>query len=94
MFHNGVQAGSFDEIEFSNKYPVHKCCRDGEIQIVNSILTSQPALIWSEDPFRNWTPIHWAAYSGQDNLLFFQRMKVNEEKYKGIKCKILSTIDG
>ncbi|GFX68879.1 ankyrin repeat domain-containing protein 10 [Trichonephila clavipes] len=65
MFHNGVQAGSFDEIEFSNKYPVHKCCRDGEIQIVNSILTSQPALIWSEDPFRNWTPIHWAAYSGQ-----------------------------
>ncbi|GFR19374.1 ankyrin repeat domain-containing protein 10 [Trichonephila clavata] len=65
MFHNGVQAGSFDEIEFSNKYPAHKFCRDGEIEFVNLILTSEPALIWSEDPFRNWTPIHWAAYSGQ-----------------------------
>ncbi|KAF8789622.1 ankyrin repeat domain-containing protein 10-like [Argiope bruennichi] len=64
MFHNGLEAGAIDEAVFCNNYPVHKNCRDGNVQSVSSILSSQPMLAVSEDSFRNWTPIHWAAYSG------------------------------
>ncbi|CAL1275496.1 unnamed protein product [Larinioides sclopetarius] len=64
MSHNGLEAGAFDEAEFSNLYPVHKNCRDGNVHFVSSMLSSQPLFAVTEDSFRSWTPIHWAAFFG------------------------------
>ncbi|GIY51340.1 ankyrin repeat domain-containing protein 10 [Caerostris extrusa] len=65
MFHNGPEAAAFDEVVFSNNYPVHKHCRDGDVHALSTMINSQPMLSIMEDPYRNWTPIHWAAFTGR-----------------------------
>ena len=46
-------------------FPLHRACRDGDIQLLSSLLTSGKHDLYQEDDFYGWTPIHWAAYFGK-----------------------------
>ena len=49
------------------RYPLHKACREGDIENLALLLVSSAqqhsALV--EDEFYGWTPAHWAAYFGK-----------------------------
>lgn len=57
---------SSDEV-FTNRYPVHLACRDGDVGALVSLLQqlSNQAHLTTEDSSYGWTPLHWAAHYGQ-----------------------------
>lgn len=67
MFNPSV-TDSFDEMSFHCNYPVHRACRDGDVQTVSMALASDPSLSTSEDYFKHLTPMHWAATFGKVSL--------------------------
>jgi len=64
MFNPSVP-DSFDEMAFHCNYPIHRACRDGDVQTVSMVLQSNPSLSVTEDCFKHLTPIHWAAAFGK-----------------------------
>ncbi|XP_052278185.1 ankyrin repeat domain-containing protein 10-like isoform X2 [Dreissena polymorpha] len=46
-------------------FPLHRSCRDGDIEQLNSLLSTGNVNLYEEDDFYGWTPIHWAAYFGK-----------------------------
>lgn len=67
MFNPSV-TDSFDEMSFHYNYPIHRACRDGDVQTVSMALASDQSLTTAEDCFKHLTPIHWAATFGKVNL--------------------------
>nr|XP_061802802.1 ankyrin repeat domain-containing protein 10-like [Nerophis lumbriciformis] len=55
---------STDDEAFTNMFPIHRACRDGDVGALQS-LNHHHAQITAEDSCYGWTPIHWAAHSGQ-----------------------------
>lgn len=51
------------------KFPMHKACRDGNIQWLENNISSGQDILCQEDSFYGWAPIHWAAYYGQPRVL-------------------------
>lgn len=49
------------------RFPMHRACRDGDINSLNHLLTTAENhhLLSVQDPFLGWTPAHWAAFFGQ-----------------------------
>ncbi|KAL3880370.1 hypothetical protein ACJMK2_032614, partial [Sinanodonta woodiana] len=51
---------------FFNHFPLHRACRDGDYEALESLLTATGERdFYLEDIFYGWTPIHWAAYCGK-----------------------------
>lgn len=48
-----------------NRYPVHRACRDGDIDVLSLLIVSGQQNLVQEDQFYGWSPAHWAAYFGQ-----------------------------
>ncbi|XP_067948312.1 ankyrin repeat domain-containing protein 10-like isoform X2 [Watersipora subatra] len=48
-----------------NRYPMHKACREGDIESVSLLVVSGQQNLLQEDEFYGWTPAHWAAYFGK-----------------------------
>ena len=68
MFNPSV-TDSFDEMAFHCNYPIHRACRDGDVQTVSMALSSDPCLSIAEDCFKHLTPIHWAATFGKVSVM-------------------------
>lgn len=47
------------------RYPLHRACRDGDIESLSLFLVSGQSNLLQEDEFYGWTPAHWSAYFGQ-----------------------------
>lgn len=65
----GSWGNSSEEI-LQQQFPLHRACRDGDVQIVAALLGEQNELgpsngLFQEDTFYGWTPTHWAAYFGK-----------------------------
>ncbi|XP_076359982.1 uncharacterized protein LOC143252161 isoform X3 [Tachypleus tridentatus] len=58
-----------NEFIFRNKFPLHRACRDGDVQAVSFLLKSGSHSVLDEDSFYCWTPSHWAAYFGKFDCL-------------------------
>ncbi|XP_015903170.1 ankyrin repeat domain-containing protein 10 [Parasteatoda tepidariorum] len=52
-----------------NMYPLHKACKDGDVPSITNLLNSNKYLLVVEDPLKNWSAVHWAAYSGHLDCL-------------------------
>lgn len=59
-------------------FPLHRACRDGDLDAVQNYLDTQNfqsfnfnglRAVFDEDSFYGWTPIHYAAYFGRVNKL-------------------------
>lgn len=50
-----------------HRYPVHRACRDGDIDALSLLIVSGQQNLVQEDEFYGWSPAHWAAYFGQVN---------------------------
>ncbi|XP_053400336.1 ankyrin repeat domain-containing protein 10-like isoform X2 [Mercenaria mercenaria] len=46
-------------------FPVHRACRDGDIEQLASLLSAGDFDLYEEDDFYGWSPVHWAAYFGK-----------------------------
>lgn len=46
-------------------FPVHRACRDGDVEHLTALLSSGNIDLYEEDDFYGWTPVHWAAYFGK-----------------------------
>ncbi|XP_068229340.1 ankyrin repeat domain-containing protein 10-like [Palaemon carinicauda] len=59
------------ENHLSEKFPLHRACRDGDIASLKSLLRQEaaPSHITLEDTYYGWTPTHWAAYFGRLDCL-------------------------
>lgn len=53
----------------SSNFPLHRACRDGDVQTVGLILESNINMVTVEDCSHNWNPSHWAAYFGRIDCL-------------------------
>ncbi|XP_064609973.1 ankyrin repeat domain-containing protein 10-like isoform X1 [Liolophura sinensis] len=65
----GSWGNSSEEI-LQQQFPLHRACRDGDVQTVAALLGEQNELgpsngLFQEDTFYGWTPTHWAAYFGK-----------------------------
>lgn len=47
------------------RYPLHKACREGDIEALSLLIVPGQHNILLEDEFYGWTPAHWAAYFGK-----------------------------
>ena len=54
-----------NEVLFDKCFPLHRACRDGDVQHLSSLLASGQFDLYQEDDFYGWTPVHWAAYFGK-----------------------------
>ena len=54
-----------NEALMNNSFPAHRACRDGDIDCLASLLSTDSVDFFEEDDFYGWTPIHWAAYYGK-----------------------------
>lgn len=63
----GVESGFSSEEVLTSRFPLHRACRDGDVDALCSLLqrTSNPADLTVEDTFYGWTPIHWGAHFGK-----------------------------
>jgi len=52
-------------------FPMHRACRDGDLETLADILETGEVNYYEEDDFYGWTPIHWAAYFGKVILFFY-----------------------
>ena len=50
---------------FRTNYPIHRACRDGDIDCLVSLLSAGYVDFFEEDDFYGWTPCHWASYFGK-----------------------------
>lgn len=62
---NPCATDSFDEMAFHRNYPLHRACKDGDVQTVSMLLGSNPNLAIAEDCYKHLTPIHWATTFGR-----------------------------
>ncbi|KAK7086460.1 Amyloid protein-binding protein 2 [Halocaridina rubra] len=55
------------ENHLSEKFPLHRACRDGDVSSLKLFLHQEAARshIVLEDTYYGWTPTHWAAYFGK-----------------------------
>lgn len=55
------------ENTLSKHFPLHRACRDGDVEALTSLLQQEGAVshITVEDTYYGWTPTHWAAYFGK-----------------------------
>lgn len=62
-----VESGFSSEEVLTSRFPLHRACRDGDVDALCSLLqrTSNPADLTVEDTFYGWTPIHWGAHFGK-----------------------------
>ncbi|XP_022240899.1 ankyrin repeat domain-containing protein 10-like [Limulus polyphemus] len=58
-----------NEFIFHSKFPLHRACRDGDVQALSFLLKSGSHSLLEEDTFYGWTPSHWAAYFGKFDCL-------------------------
>ncbi|KAG7259039.1 hypothetical protein CRUP_009965 [Coryphaenoides rupestris] len=64
----GAESMGFSSEEvLSQRFPLHRACRDGDVGALCSLLrcAASPADLAAEDSFYGWTPIHWAAHFGK-----------------------------
>ena len=47
------------------QFPLHRACRDGDVERLSLLLIEAQHGIYVEDSFYGWTPAHWAAYFGK-----------------------------
>ncbi|XP_067140732.1 alpha-latrocrustotoxin-Lt1a-like isoform X2 [Centruroides vittatus] len=59
----------YNENVLRNNYPLHRCCRDGDIETVEYLLSCGCSPIQTEDCFHSWTPFHWACRFGKLDCL-------------------------
>lgn len=53
-----------------SQYPLHRACRDGDIEALSLLLAAGPDTdFYQEDGLYGWTPIHWAAHFGKFTCL-------------------------
>lgn len=57
--------GSTTEEILETHYPLHRACRDGDVEKLSLLLVEAQHGIYEEDSFYGWTPAHWAAYFGK-----------------------------
>ena len=57
--------GKTSEELLKNQYPLHRCCRDGDVEALSVLLHEGNHGIYVEDSFYGWTPAHWASYFGK-----------------------------
>jgi len=57
--------GSANEEIMKSQYPLHRACRDGEVETLSLLLMEAQHGVYVEDSFYGWTPAHWAAYFGK-----------------------------
>ena len=50
---------------FLGNFPIHRACRDGDIDCLVSLLSAGDANFYEEDDFYGWSPVHWASYFGK-----------------------------
>lgn len=56
------------EKALSKNFPLHRACRDGDVEGLLTLLSDQEAArthLTLEDTYYGWTPSHWAAYFGK-----------------------------
>ncbi|XP_023241602.1 serine/threonine-protein phosphatase 6 regulatory ankyrin repeat subunit A-like isoform X2 [Centruroides sculpturatus] len=51
------------------KYPLHRCCRDGDVEMIEYLITCVRYSVQTEDCFHSWTPFHWACRFGKLDCL-------------------------
>jgi len=56
---------SVSEDMLTRSFPIHRACRDGDIDQLTALLSAGEVDLYIEDDFYGWTPIHWAAYFGK-----------------------------
>ncbi|XP_056145224.1 ankyrin repeat domain-containing protein 10b isoform X2 [Lampris incognitus] len=63
----GNESGFSSEEVLSVRFPLHRACRDGDVEVLCALLRgiTHPADLTVEDTFYGWTPIHWAAHFGK-----------------------------
>ncbi|XP_066974824.1 ankyrin repeat domain-containing protein 10-like isoform X2 [Macrobrachium rosenbergii] len=68
---NGQSWSVMSENHLSEKFPLHRACRDGDIASLKLLLHQEaaPSHITLEDTYYGWTPTHWAAYFGRLDCL-------------------------
>ncbi len=62
--------GKTSEEILRSQFPLHRACRDGDIEEFSRLLTEAQNGIYEEDSFYGWTPAHWAAYFGKVHFHF------------------------
>lgn len=63
----GIESGFSSEEVLNVRFPLHRACRDGDVDALCSLLpriTNQAELV-VEDSFYGWTPLHWASHFGK-----------------------------
>jgi len=80
------------------EYPLHKACKDGDVQTVNMIMNSNKYLSVMEEPFKNWSPIHWAAYCGHldclRQVISFEPTTINLQSSKTFQTPLHCAAEG
>ena len=57
--------GVTSEDILKNQFPMHRACRDGDVETLAILLSEGQHSVYEEDSFYGWTPAHWAAYFGK-----------------------------
>ncbi len=57
--------GKTSEEILKTHFPLHRACRDGEVESLSLLLVQAQHSVYAEDSFYGWTPAHWAAYFGK-----------------------------
>ena len=69
--------GPTSEEILKSQFPLHRACRDGDVEELSRLLIVAQNGIYEEDSFYGWTPAHWAAYFGKvptlSSLIFMCR---------------------
>ena len=63
--------GATSEEILKNHFPVHRACRDGDLEALALLLVEHQQAVYTEDSFYGWTPAHWAAYFGKVCILIY-----------------------
>ena len=89
--------GPTSEEILKSQFPLHRACRDGDVEELSRLLIVAQNGIYEEDSFYGWTPAHWAAYFGKVLLdldllssLFmcrFLTVSINWENYRSDRSR-------
>ncbi|KAL5011962.1 hypothetical protein ScPMuIL_010513 [Solemya velum] len=72
---------------FRNQFPLHRVCRDGDLETLSLLLENSAELnFYEEDGLYGWTPTHWAAYFGK--LACLRKIITLLPMSRGDKCDI------